>query len=152
MKPNKKIKINQLVNILKISKSFIFLDEITAFKKNKKINAKYKIKKNNWFFKSHFINEPVMPGTLLTEAMLQATATLIYLSEKKLYERTFINRVTTNFYKKINFYADLKIVSNILSKNNGFIEAKSEIFLKKKKICSGNFRYINSKQFEISND
>jgi 3-hydroxyacyl-[acyl-carrier-protein] dehydratase len=147
-----KIKKNKLINILKISKPFLFIDEIVKFTKNKNIYAKYKIKRNNWFFKYHFINEPVMPGSLLVESMLQTTATLIYLSEKKLYDRTFINKINTNFYKKINFYGELKIISKILNKKKGLIEARSEIFSNKRKICSGNFRYINSKQFKLTND
>ena len=39
--------------------------------------------------KSHFINEPVMPGTLQLEAMLQTSAVLIY-------------KVKTKFLKDLN--------------------------------------------------
>ena len=42
-----------------------------------------RIKLSDWFFKSHFIGEPTMPGTLQIEAMLQTTVYLIYKSFKK---------------------------------------------------------------------
>ena len=62
-----KISKSSLTKILKIDKNFLFIDKIIYLKKNKEIKSLYKLKKNFWFMKSHFINEPVMPGTLQLE-------------------------------------------------------------------------------------
>ena len=63
---------SQIKNILKINDPFLMIDKIKVIQMNKIAEGEKKIKKKEWFFKSHFFNnDPVMPGTLLTEAMLK---------------------------------------------------------------------------------
>ena len=87
---------------LKIKKPFLMVDKITNIVLKKKCIGHKKINLNDWFFKSHFVDEPTMPGTLLTESMLQTTVFLIYKSIKLKDERCIITSMKTKFFNKIN--------------------------------------------------
>ena len=50
---------------------FLFVDEIIETS-NEKIVAKYIFTENNFFFKGHFPEYPVVPGVILVETMAQA--------------------------------------------------------------------------------
>jgi len=144
-----KISKSSLKKILKIDKNFLFIDKIIYLKKNKEIKSLYNLKKNFWFMKSHFINEPVMPGTLQLEAMLQTSAVLIYKSENKIFERSLITKIDTNFFNKIENSGILEIICKIIKSRNGIIIIRSEMNLNKKKTCQANFVYVNPEKFKI---
>ena len=100
--------IDGIVKILKIKRPFLMVDRIVNFKKNKSCTGYKKVNLNDWFFKSHFIDEPTMPGTLQIEAMLQTTVYLIYKSLSITTERCIISNVSTNLFNKINKAGNLK--------------------------------------------
>ena len=52
--------------------------------------------------KSHFKNEPTMPGSLLIEAMLQTVVTIIYSDDKFKFKRSLIVKTQTSFFQKID--------------------------------------------------
>lgn len=137
----------RISKILKIKKDFLFLDKITSINK-KKIEAIYYLKENSWFMKSHFLNNPVMPGSLQIEAMLQASASLIYISENN-FDIVYITKVQSNFLNKINTKSLLKIYSTIKHNKNGVLYLNSQIIIKKKKICEAKFVYVNPNKFKI---
>tara|TARA_B100000242_G_C43032914_1_gene481388 strand:- start:1085 stop:1522 length:438 start_codon:yes stop_codon:yes gene_type:complete len=141
--------INSIIKVLKIKKPFLMLDKITNFKKNKSCVGRKKVKLNDWFFKSHFINEPTMPGTLQIEAMLQTTVYLIYKSLTKNKERCIISNISTRLIKKINKTGNLKIHSKIIKIKNGTIQCESYIIFDKKMTCSGKFLFIIPSKFKI---
>lgn len=118
---------------LKIKKPFLMVDKITNIVLKKKCIGHKKINLNDWFFKSHFIDEPTMPGTLLIESMLQTTVFLIYKSIKLKDERCIITSMQTKFLNKINKNGSLKIYSNIIKYRNGTVQCESFINYKKKK-------------------
>ena len=80
----KNFKKSEIKNILKIKDPFLMIDKVKVINQNKIVEGQKKIKKDDWFLKSHFFNnDPVMPGTLLTEAMLQTTIINLYEDKKK---------------------------------------------------------------------
>ena len=141
--------IDGIVKILKIKRPFLMVDRIVNFKKNKSCIGYKKVNLNDWFFKSHFIDEPTMPGTLQIEAMLQTTVYLIYKSLSITTERCIISNVSTNLFNKINKAGNLKIYSKIIKIRNGTIQCESYIIFYKKKICSGKFLFIIPSKFKI---
>ena len=145
----KRIKKADLVKLLKISKNFLMVDELSLDKKNKFASAKKKFNKNVWFYKDHFIDQPIMPGTLQVEAMLQTTVSLLYLIKGKSDNKILINNVSSNFFEKISSPGVLEIKSNIKKMSKGFIEADSEIVFKNKKISDSRFRFIDPSKFKL---
>lgn len=142
-------KINSMVKILKIRKPFLMLDKVTNFKRNKSCIGHKKVKLKDWFFKSHFIDEPVMPGTLQIEAMLQTTVYLIYKSLNKVNERCIITNISTRLQNKINKTGNLKIYSKIIKIKKGTFQCESFILFNKKMTCSGKFFFIIPSKFKI---
>lgn len=144
-----KKKINDIIDLLKIKKPFLMLDKVTNFKKNKSCVGYKKIKLSDWFFKSHFIGEPTMPGTLQIEAMLQTTVYLIYKSFKKTNERCIISNISTKLINKINKTGNLKIYSKIIKIKKGTVQCESFIIFDKKMTCSGKFFFIIPSKFKV---
>lgn len=144
-----KKKINDKIKILRIKEPFLMLDKVTNFKKNKSCVGHKKVKLNDWFFKSHFIDEPTMPGTLQIEAMLQTTVYLIYKSLNKTNERCIISNISTRLLNRINKTGNLKIYSKIIKIKKGTIQCESFIIFDRKMTCSGKFFFIIPSKFKI---
>jgi len=64
---------------LKHTPPILFVDEIIELKPGIESQTRLKLSKDKWFFKCHYPDYPVMPGTLLLEAMSQ-TMTLAVTS------------------------------------------------------------------------
>ena len=127
------LKKKSLIRLLKISDPFLMLDNFLEKKDGEKGEGKKKISLNDWFFKSHFLNEPMMPGTLQIEAMLQTIVLIVYKNSKFNLNRCLITKTKSNFYSKINKAGELKVNAQIIKNEKNFIEAKAIIFFKKKK-------------------
>jgi 3-hydroxymyristoyl/3-hydroxydecanoyl-(acyl carrier protein) dehydratase len=138
-----------LKNILKISDPFLMIDKVTnviIFKEG--IGVK-KVKKNEWFYKCHFFNdEPMMPGTLQIEAMLQTTIAVLFFKNKQI-EKYLITKCESNFFSKIRSAGTMMVIIQIIKEKNGIIESKAEIFFNKKKISNCIYKFINPKIFKL---
>ncbi|MDO5308901.1 MAG: 3-hydroxyacyl-ACP dehydratase FabZ family protein [Planctomycetia bacterium] len=55
---------------------FLFIDEITELEDDH-IVCHYRFKENEFFFKGHYPNSPIVPGVILCEAAMQAGAILV---------------------------------------------------------------------------
>ena len=98
---NKEFKKKQIQEILKIKSPFLMIDRVKIISENKIAIGIKKLKKNDWYFKSHFYNNnPVFPGTLQTECMLQSTIVALYRDKEKI-KKFFIIKTETNFTSKI---------------------------------------------------
>ncbi len=140
----------EIKNILKINDPFLMIDKIKVIQQNKIAEGEKKIKKNEWFFKSHFFNnDPVMPGTLLTEAMLQTTIVNLYKKNKKI-KKYFIVKCESNYFFKISKPCTLKITSKIISNRKGIIIAQNSVSLKDKIVSNGKFKYIDPTTFNLN--
>ena len=62
---------------------FLFVDKVTNLIPDKSIIAERKISPDEFFFKGHFPQKPIMPGVLITDALAQTSGLLWGLSKKK---------------------------------------------------------------------
>lgn len=60
----------EIIKYLPYKWPFLFVDELTEVSVNG-ITGNYTFPKESFFYQGHFINEPVTPGVILTEAMAQ---------------------------------------------------------------------------------
>tara|TARA_B100000768_G_C11228301_1_gene353872 strand:- start:630 stop:1076 length:447 start_codon:yes stop_codon:yes gene_type:complete len=140
----------EIKKILKIKDPFLMVDKVKIISKNKIAEGMKVLRKDDWYFKAHFFNnDPVMPGTLQTEAMLQTTIATLYEKNKKI-KKYFIIKSETNFYLKIIKPCTIKIKLKIISKNKGIIISEGSVFLKNKKVSTGKFRFIDPENFKIN--
>jgi len=140
---------NNLRKILKITDPFLLLDKVEKIIPGKKGTGVKVLKENEWFFKCHLIGEPMMPGTLQTEAMLQTIISIVYFSSSKEKKNFLITKFSTNFFSKINKKGKIIINAEILNNRDGAIEAKATIFFNKKKVSGGLFKFFNPIQLNI---
>lgn len=68
--------LNDIKNILPHREPFLFVDEVLELSE-KKIVAKRLIKDDEYFFKGHFPQEPIMPGVLIVEALAQTGGVML---------------------------------------------------------------------------
>ena len=70
----KKLNRKDIENIIPHSEPFILVDEVLEMVQGQKITALKYVKPEEYYFKGHFPNNPVMPGVLLVESIAQAGA------------------------------------------------------------------------------
>ena len=87
MKLNKK----EIINLLPHREPMLLIDELTDIVKLKSATAIMNVKKDAFYVKGHFPDNPVMPGVLVVEAFGQAAAALTaHGIDKKEYENKLV--------------------------------------------------------------
>ncbi len=61
---------NQIIELLPYQKPFLFVDALTMISLEG-ITGNYTFKKEEYFYKGHFKDNPITPGVILTECMAQ---------------------------------------------------------------------------------
>lgn len=64
------MKSKDIINVLPYQEPFLFVDELTEIT-SESITGNYSFKKDAYFYKGHFKNNPITPGVILTECMAQ---------------------------------------------------------------------------------
>tara|TARA_B100000787_G_scaffold57196_1_gene41595 strand:+ start:1608 stop:2042 length:435 start_codon:yes stop_codon:yes gene_type:complete len=135
----------KIISLTKITKPFLMVDNIKNILNLESATGIKKVNKNSWFFKCHFINQPMMPGTLLQEAMLQTIIATLYSSKKFKDKICLITSCKTNFFSKVDKPTVLSINIKILNITRLKVEATAIIKNHKNiKIASGNYNYFIS--------
>ena len=105
---------NQIKEYIPHREPFLFIDELIDIKKLQKATGVKTFTDNDYFFRGHFPEQPVVPGVILVEMMAQTAAALIAYSIK---EETFdkivylMNINNTKFRKPV--FPDEKIFANV---------------------------------------
>ncbi|MDA9105709.1 hypothetical protein N9J78_03965 [Candidatus Pelagibacter sp.] len=141
----KKLDERKIVSLTKIIYPFLMVDNINNIINLKSATGIKKVNKNSWFFKCHFTNQPMMPGTLIEESMLQTIVATLYSSKKFKDKVCLITSSKTNFYAKVDKPTILKISITILKITKLKVEASAIVKNHKNiKIASGNYNYFIS--------
>ncbi len=77
-----KLNREQIMEILPHRDPFLLIDEVEELEMGKRIVAIKHVKEEEYYFKGHFPQEPVMPGVLIVEALAQAGAVVILSMEE----------------------------------------------------------------------
>ena len=141
----KELNKKKIISLTKITKPFLMVDNIKNILNLKSATGIKKVNKNSWFFKCHFINHPMMPGTLIEEAMLQTIVATLYSSKKFKDKICLITSSKTNFYSKVDKPTVLNINIQILKIMKLKVETTAIVKNHKNiKIASGNYNYFIS--------
>ncbi len=138
----------KISNLIKITGPFLMIDNIVSLKKNEIICEKKNLKKE-WFYKHHLKGNPIMPGVLQEEAMLQAAMVLIYLDNKNKKYEFMLFKTNSTFLLNIKGAVTCKIYSKINKTKNNFISISSHINVNNKTTSTGNFVLIRKKYGKI---
>ncbi len=97
--------------ILPHSYPFILIDKIIEFDKGKRIVCLKNVTINEEFFNGHFKENPIMPGVLIIEAMVQ-TSGLIMCGEKPTI--MYLSRINNAKFKRKVIPGDQLIINSSL--------------------------------------
>ncbi len=126
----------KIQKILDIYPPFLFVDEIVAIDPGIESITFLSIKENDWFFKSHLISSPTMPGVLLAENMLQTCMLAIYADHDADQAKGLIHQFKVTLREKITIQdtpLKIKTIAKIQSSKRGLTKASCEIFNHKSK-------------------
>ncbi|CAL4320138.1 3-hydroxyacyl-[acyl-carrier-protein] dehydratase FabZ [Buchnera aphidicola] len=153
----KNVKICDIEKYLPYKFPFLFIDKIIYFKNSKKLTSIKKISFKEKFLKSHFPNNPVFPGVLIIESILQSCFYLIHKSAYINYKFKFCNKklcyvshIKKTIFKKFVVLNDLMIINiKIKKKYKNFVKIFGIVTVNKFLVCktsllvySENARYI----------
>ena len=141
----KELNKKKIISLIKITDPFLMVDNVKNILSLKSATGIKEVNKNSWFFKCHFINQPMMPGTLIEEAILQTIVATLYSNKKFKDKICLITSCKTNFYSKVDKPTILNIDIKILKITKLKIETAAIIKNHKNiKIASGNYNYFIS--------
>jgi 3-hydroxyacyl-[acyl-carrier-protein] dehydratase len=66
----------EIKKIIPYQEPFLFVDEVTEIGENT-ISGFYQTSKDDYYFKGHFVDFPIMPGVLVVEALAQLSTVLL---------------------------------------------------------------------------
>ena len=141
----KKLTKKKIISLTKITQPFLMVDSLEKIKSLKSATGVKKVTRNSWFFKCHFIDQPMMPGTLIQESMLQTIIATLHTSQKFKDKIFLIISSKTNFYSKVDKPTVLKIDIKILKIRKSIIETFVVVSNNKNiKIATGNYKHFIS--------
>ena len=137
----------EIISLTNITSPFLMIDKIENLIKLKSSMGIKKIEKDAWFLRCHFKNNPMMPGTLIEESMLQTIVCTLYSSKRFKNKVCLITSCRTNFYNKVSKSSLLKIKAKILKITKLKVEATAIVYdAGNTKISSGIYSYFISKK------
>ena len=72
----------EIKNIIPQREPFLMIDEVEKYVPGESCIAYKNVSENEWYFKGHFPDNPIMPGVLITESLAQAGAIAILSMEE----------------------------------------------------------------------
>jgi 3-hydroxyacyl-[acyl-carrier-protein] dehydratase len=128
----------EILKGLKQRPPFLFVDEIVERGPNHIHTRKY-VKADEYYFRGHFPENPIMPGVLLQECAFQS-GSLILVDEKNENKTGVVSRVSDVKFRSLvrpGDIVDIKVeLKNHLS-GAYFFEAR--LFVENKRVCQLNF-------------
>ncbi len=127
---------------LKHKPPILILDKIVDVKPMDECLATVELNLEKWFFKCHYPDYPVMPASLLIEAMSQSATVLLHGSGEK-NEIPLISEITRAVFKReVIPGVHLSIWSKLDSTNRGISKVRSECKIGDEVVCSCNFSIV----------
>ena len=121
----------------------LFIDKITKLIPGKEARGLKCFSYNEWFFPSHFDDEPNVPGFIQIESLVQTfIMTFLSLDECKGCKTNFVSIDKAKFNKKIVPGDTLTINAFLKSFKRGMAKGNVESFVNNDEACSAEFIII----------
>ena len=91
----------EIKKIIPQREPFLMIDEVESFTPGESAVAYKNVNKDEWYFKGHFPEKPIMPGVLITESLAQAGAVAILSMEENKGKNALFGGIDKMKFKKI---------------------------------------------------
>ena len=146
----KALNIYDLKKMLRISDPFLFIDAVDSILPKKSGIGRKLLKQDEWFFTSHFTDEPVMPGTLQTECMLQTIIAVAMSGIPSEKNNHLVVKSSVNFFSTITHSGSITVKANIAGVGKGGFQADAKLVFENSLIANGKFRFVLPGSLEIT--
>ena len=122
--------INAIKKILPHREPFLFVDQIIRLEKGKCATGIKNVTINDYFFKGHFPQRPVMPGVIIIEAMAQVGGVMMLSSEENQGKLAFFLSVNNAKFRKTVVPGDrlvLEVVAGKIKSKTGQVHGKAYV-------------------------
>ena len=90
----------EIKKIIPQREPFLMIDEVESFEPGQSATA-YKNDKEEWYFKGHFPDNPIMPGVLIAESLAQTGAVAILSMEENKGKNALFGGIDKMKFKKM---------------------------------------------------
>jgi 3-hydroxyacyl-[acyl-carrier-protein] dehydratase len=119
---------------------YLLIDKITELVPGKSAKGYKNFTMNEWFFPTHFENDPIVPGMLQIESLVQVfIMTFLSLPEYKGKVTNFLGANNVKFFRYIIPGDRLEISSELISVRRGIAKGSSEGYIDGKLTCRSDF-------------
>ena len=139
----------QISKYLDISPPFLMIDYVKKIIPGESAYSIKKLNIDNWFFQCHMQKEPIMPGTLQIEAMLQTLVLIIYTMDGHKGKYSYISDIKTKLITKVSPGNKLEIFADLKSYNRGIAKGIATGIINNNTICSGEFTFYSPHDMPI---
>lgn len=139
--------INQIKASIPQRYPMLMIDKIINLVPAKRVVAIKNVSINEQFFQGHFPDKPIMPGTLIVEAMAQASTFLFYEPDKASKELSFFLGVIKDirFFKSVYPGSQLEIEATPirLTEENAYVKVRASV--EGEKVSEGELIFVKRK-------
>lgn len=139
--------INQIMQSISQRYPMLFIDRIIDLELGKRVVAMKNVTINEQFFQGHFPDTPIMPGTLIIEAMAQTSTFLFYDPNNTNQKLNFYLGIVKDvrFLKAVFPGDQLKIEAQSvrLAEDSAYVKAVATV--EDEKVCEGELVFVRRK-------
>ena len=91
----------EIKKIIPQREPFLMIDEVESFEPGQSATAYKNVDKEEWYFKGHFPDNPIMPGVLIAESLAQTGAVAILSMEENKGKNAVFGGIDKMKFKKM---------------------------------------------------
>lgn len=136
---------NMIEDLLLHRAPFLFVNDIRI--DDGKILGSYSFPENSDFFQGHFPNQPIVPGVLLIESMVQCGGAGVKLIEKSSSSLFVLMKVEqASFHRIVRPDEEVTMIIETLTSNGKLLNQKGKAFVESKLVAKAEWICIDNSQ------
>lgn len=130
------LNLEDIKKILPHRDPFLFLDKVLNIEEDKRASAELKITGNEFFFKGHFPEKPILPGVIMVEALAQLCGVFMLNKEECLSRSAYFIGVNNVRFRKAVIPGDtLRLEVEVTKLRNRVVQLHGIIKLEENVAC-----------------